>query len=100
MSARSELEEFVKRYGGNAGLLDAFEREAREGLYTKGEVARLQEAEVRTVMKGLLRNLTDVRNQRGAAKLSLPSERTVQIRRMGEIEGLNIAITAVRRRIR
>lgn len=73
---------------------------SEERLYTAEEVARLQESEVRNVLKGLLRNLTDVRNQRGAAPLELPRDRSVQLQRMAEIEGLNIAIAAVRRRIR
>ena len=70
------------------------------GLYTEEEVARLQDSEVRLILKGLLRNLTDVRTQRGATPIKLPEGRDQQLKRMGEIEGLNIAIAAVRRRIR
>lgn len=70
----------------------------RENLYTEAEVARLQDSEVRTVLKGLLRNLTDVRRQRGVIEDDAPLARKLQMR--GEIEGLNIAISAVKRRIR
>lgn len=59
---------------------------------------RHAEAEVKAVLKGLLRNLTDVRRQRGMIEDGAPLARKLQMR--GEIEGLNIAITAVRRRIR
>lgn len=52
------------------------------------------------VLRGLLRNLTEVRNQRGAERISLPEGRDQQLKRMGEIDGLNIAIAAVKRRIR
>ncbi len=52
------------------------------------------------VLKGLLRNLTEVRGQRGAERISLPEGRDRQLKRMGEIDGLNIAIAAVKRRMR
>ena len=55
------------------------------------EVARLQDSEVQLVLKGLLRNLTQVRDQQAAG--------TTQ-RQKGAAEGLNIAIAAVKRRIR
>lgn len=71
---------------------------SEERLFTAEEVARLQESEVRVVLKGLLRNLTEVRKQRGMIEDGAPLARRMQIR--GEIEGLNIAISAVRRRIR
>ena len=71
-----------------------------EELYTAEQVAHLQQSEVQLILKGLLRNLTEVRAQRGAERISLPEGRGQQLKRMGEIDGLNIAIAAVRRRIR
>lgn len=59
---------------------------------------RHAEAEVKAVLKGLLRNLTDVRRQRGVIEDGAPLARKLQVR--GEIEGLNIAISAVKRRLR
>lgn len=56
--------------------------------YTVEDVARLQDSEVRLILKGLLRSLTEVRDQQtksGHADVA---------------HGLNIAIAAVRRRIR
>ena len=64
------------------------------------EVAQAQDSEVNIILKGLLRNLTEVRKQRGATPVNLPEGRAQQLRRMGEIEGLNIAIAAITRRIR
>lgn len=68
--------------------------------FTSEDMERWADQEVRKVLKGLLRNLTDVRTQRGAASFTLPDGRIAQLKRQGEIEGLNIAIAAVRRRIR
>lgn len=59
------------------------------------DVARLQDSEVQLILKGLLRNLTEVRQQ----QLAEP-EHLRTMRKQGTIEGLNIAIAAVRRRIR
>lgn len=71
---------------------------SEERLYTEAEVAHLQQSEAQIILKGLLRNLTEVRAQRGvpragATKVELERQR-------GEINGLNIAIAAVRRRLR
>ncbi len=71
---------------------------SEERLYTEKEVARLQAQEAKLVLKGLLRNLEDVRRQRGTVEDGAPLARKLQVR--GEIEGLNIAIAAVKRRIR
>lgn len=68
--------------------------------FTSEDMERYAADAVRDVLKGLLRNLTEVRNQRGVERVSLPEGRDQQLKRMGEIEGLNIAIAAVRRRIR
>lgn len=77
---------------------------SEERLYTAEEVARLQDTEVKLVLKGLLRNLEDVRTQRGASlqgSLVLASSAgRYRERQRGEIEGLNIAIAAIKRRIR
>lgn len=59
---------------------------------------RHAEAEVKAVLKGLLRTLEHVRHQRGVIEDGAPLARKLQVR--GEIEGLNIAISAVKRRIR
>lgn len=69
-------------------------------MYTHHEVVQIAQAEVQIALKGLLRNLTEVRNQRGAERISLPEGRAQQLKRMGEIDGLNIAIAAVKRRIK
>lgn len=62
------------------------------------EVARLQDSEVRIALKGLLRNLLEVRGQRQASlKLGMTPVR--HARRVGEIWGLDIAINAVKRRL-
>lgn len=62
------------------------------GLYTEEEVARLQASEAKVVLKGLLRNLEDVHAQRLKSE---PSER-----RGGELWGLGVAISAVKRRLK
>lgn len=67
-------------------------------LYTAEEVARLQDSEVRLILKGLLNGLTQARDQRGALP---PAQSAVQAaQRQGEVYGLNVAIAAVRRRIK
>lgn len=68
------------------------------GLYTEQEVAEHQDGEVRLVMKGLLRNLQQVRAQR--AILPDFESSLARARREGEIWGLDAAISAVQRRIR
>lgn len=55
--------------------------------------------EVRVILNGLLQSLTEVRNQRSATPLRLPEDRAKQLKRQGEIDGLNIAIAAIRRRM-
>lgn len=59
--------------------------------FREAEVARLQDSEVQLILKGLLRNLTQVRDQQAAGRTQ---------RQKGVVEGLNIAIAAVRRRVR
>lgn len=66
--------------------------------FTSKDMESWAEQEVRKVLKSLLRNLTEVRKQRGMIEDGAPLARKMQIR--GEVEGLNIAISAVRRRIR
>lgn len=70
-----------------------------EELFTTEEVARLQDSEVRLVLKGLLRLLNDIRAQRVAGDCPQMS-RSIRDRRRGEIWGLEVAIAAVRRRLR
>jgi hypothetical protein len=67
-------------------------------LYTAEEVGRLQDSEVRLILKGLLNGLTQAREQRE----HLPAAQTAvqAAQRQGEIYGLNVAIAAVRRRMR
>jgi hypothetical protein len=72
---------------------------SEERLYTAEEVARLQDTEVKLVLKGLLRNLEDVRTQRGVSQGGKQNH-ILRERMRGEIEGLNIAIAAIKRRIR
>ncbi len=55
--------------------------------------------EVRVILNGLLQSLTEVRNQRSVTPLRLPEDRAKQLKRQGEIDGLNIAIAAIRRRM-
>lgn len=61
-------------------------------LYTAREVGEAQYSEATFILKGLLRNLTEVREQQSKGPASQ--------HRDGVIDGLNIAIAAVRRRIR
>lgn len=58
----------------------------------------MSEAEVSQVLKGLLRSLTEVRRQRLTFGPDTP-EAEKELRRR-EAHGLNIAIGAIRRRIR
>lgn len=62
--------------------------------FTEEEIARLQDREAQTILKGLLRNLTDVRDQQSKGTGQGTAHRN------GVVDGLNIAIMAVRRRIR
>lgn len=64
-----------------------------ERLYTEKEVAELQASEAKVVLEGLLRNLADVRIQRIRSTSG-------DARQQGEIWGLDVAIKAIRRRIR
>lgn len=70
-----------------------------ERLYTAEEVARLQESEVKAVLKGLLHNLEDVLAQRTAGHHRRVTP-VAYARREGEIWGLKLTIQAVKRRIR
>lgn len=65
-----------------------------ERLYTAEEVGQLQASEAQIILKGLLRNLTEVRKQQAQGTGQGPGHRN------GVVDGLNIAIAAVRRRIR
>ena len=66
--------------------------------YTDEEVARLQDSEVRLVLKGLLNGLTQAREQREVLPAAQTAVQAAQ--RQGEVYGLNIAISAIQRRIR
>lgn len=59
--------------------------------FTSKDMESWAEQEVRVVLKSLLRNLTEVRNQQAQGTAA---------DRNGVVDGLNIAISAVRRRIR
>lgn len=59
--------------------------------FTSKDMESWAEQEVRVVLKSLLRNLTEVRNQQAQGAAA---------DRNGVVDGLNIAISAVRRRIR
>lgn len=72
---------------------------SEERLYTAEEVAAEYVLGLDVVLKALLRDLTEVRNRCGATPLNLPEDRLKQIKRQGEIEGLNIAIAAIKRRV-
>lgn len=74
--------------------------DARRGMYTAEQVAQLQVSEAVLILKGVLRNLKEVRAQRAADRISLPEGRDRQLKRMGEIWGLDTAIAAIERRIR
>ena len=71
-----------------------------EGLYTETEVARLQEAEAKVVLKGLVRNLEDVLAQRIRAGKGTAANTVAGARLRGEIWGLRLAIQAAKRRIK
>lgn len=66
--------------------------------YTDEEVARLQDSEVRLVLKGLLNGLTQAREQREVLPAAQTAVQAAQ--RQGEVYGLNVAIAAIQRRIR
>lgn len=68
------------------------------GLYTEQEVAEYQVSEAKLVLKGVLRNLQEVRAQR--AVMPDWESALARARRQGEIWGLDAAIAAVERRIR
>lgn len=67
---------------------------SEETGFTSEDIQRWATQEINQVLKGLLRNLTEVRKQQ--------SGRTGQgyAHQNGVVDGLNIAIAAVRRRIR
>jgi len=60
---------------------------------------RHAEREVKAALKGLMRNLQEVRAQRGGERIQLPGGRDAQMKRMGEIWALDLAIAAIKRRI-
>lgn len=66
--------------------------------YSNEDVARPQDSEVQLILRGLLNGLTQARDQR--AKLP-PAETSIQAaERRGEVYGINMAIAAIRRRMR
>jgi hypothetical protein len=68
-----------------------------EGLYTEKEVGELQVKEAGLVMKGLLRNLVEVRRQWSTGPSGGETATEAALRR-ARVYGLNVAIGAVRRR--
>jgi len=71
-----------------------------DGLYTREDLDRHARQEVRVALKGLLRTLAEVREQRGGERIQLPGGRDAQLKRMGEIWGLDIAIYGIKRRLK
>lgn len=69
-----------------------------ERLYTEKEVGRLQASEVELVLKGLLRSLEEVKRQRDKTFRTAKGLMARDAAR--QAEGLNIAIQAIRRRLR
>lgn len=63
--------------------------------YTEEDVARLQQSEVQLVLRGLLNGLTQARDQQAREP-----ENVRTFRKQGTIDGLNMAIAAIRRRMR
>jgi hypothetical protein len=66
--------------------------------YSDAEVARLQDSEVRLVLRGLVASLERVRDQRSASAVNARGIAKAHIR--GEVAGLTIAINAIKRRLR
>lgn len=62
-------------------------------MYTAEEVEKMIATEVKLTLKGILRNLEDVHAQRLASTSS-------DARQRGELWGLGVAISAIKRRIR
>lgn len=71
---------------------------AETRVYSAEEVAELQVSEVRLVLRGLLAGFTQARDQRAALPPSADPVRAAE--RRGELHALNIAIAAVKRRMR
>lgn len=69
-----------------------------EPTYTEAEVARLQDSEVKLVLRALVASLETVRDQRSASAAAARGITKAHIR--GEIAGLTIAINAIKRRLR
>lgn len=72
---------------------------AEERMYTAEEVAALQVSEVNLILKGLARTLEQVKAQRSMPHQPGTHERYLE-RQRGELNGLDIAIRAVKRRMR
>lgn len=70
-----------------------------EPTYTEAEVARLQDSEVKLVLRGLVASLERVKTQR-ARSLELARTKAERAGISGEITGLIIAINAIKRRLR
>lgn len=62
------------------------------------EIGDLQVSEARLILMGILRNLENVKAQRRAS--GADDDRLGQARALGEIWGLEVAIQAIRRRLR
>jgi hypothetical protein len=71
----------------------------KESTYTEAEVARLQDSEVKLVLRGLVASLERVKAQR-ARSLELARTKAERAGISGEITGLIIAINAIKRRLR
>lgn len=63
------------------------------------DASRYERSDVQVVLQGLLRSLEQVKTQR-LASLDGPTNAAQYQRTRGQIDGLNIAIAAVKRRIR
>lgn len=70
----------------------------KEQTYTEAEVARLQDSEVKLVLRGLVASLEMVRDQRSASAVTARGIAKAHIR--GEIAGLTGAINAIKRRLK
>lgn len=70
----------------------------KEQTYTEAEVARLQDSEVKLVLRGLVASLETVRDQRSASAVA--ARGIAKAHFQGEVAGLTIAINAIKRRLR
>lgn len=89
----SNAREVLKQWAYAAGYNESQMEAEADRMY-----AALTSIAANQALKDLLRNLTDVRTQRGVPRTG--ATRVELERQRGEINGLNIAIAAVKRRIR